>query len=274
MSSKGVPAFHNIETEMQRKFRLVVFFLVLATLVAALIREHVKNETRRWFSNDLPAPEIVRQWTERELDQSLYKLSRWEGFMPAQFCSFVEHQIRGLGLRRTETFHYLEVGVGVGAFARYILQHYPNATGMGIDLEPKAISVAAEVLPSNRMHLLVADMVEIPASSNTFDYVLVPGSLCYLHSLNDVQSALREFARVLKPGGGICASMLPSTTSEMGSCNIRIPKSTWGIEMYRVLGLKLVVMEEMNDWKLPHASGRYTTCLRKPTDDSRPHAYG
>ena len=248
---------------MQRKFRYIMLFLVLATLVAALIREHVRNETRRWFSDDLPAPEIVGQWTDEELDHTLYKLSRWEGFMPSQFRIFVEHQIRGLDLKRTEKFHYLEVGVGVGAFARYILQQYPNATGMGIDLEARAISVAEEVLPSNRMRLLVADMVQIPADSNTFDYVLVPGSLCYLHSLNDVHTAVTEFARVLKPGGGICASMLASATSEMGSCNIRIPKSTWGIEIYRDLGLELVVMEEMNDWKLPHASGRYSTCLRK-----------
>jgi SAM-dependent methyltransferase len=248
---------------MQRKFRLIPLILVLATLVTALIREYIRNGTRRWFSDDLPAPEIVRQWSEDELDQSLYKLSRWEEFTPAQFRSFVEHQISGLGLKKTDKFHYLEVGVGVGAFARYILQNYPNVTGMGIDLEPNAIAVAAEVLPSDRMHLLVANMVEIPADSNSFDYVLVAGSLCYLHSLHDVQCALAEFARVLKTGGGVCASMLASATSEMGSCNIRIPKSTWGNDIYRALGLKLVTMEEMNDWKLPHAFGRYATCLRK-----------
>jgi hypothetical protein len=154
---------------MQRKFRLILPFLVLATLITALIQEYIRNKTRRWFADDLPAPEIVRRWSEDQLDKSLYKLSRWEEFTPAQFSSFVEHQIRGLGLKKNDKFHYLEVGVGVGAFARYILRNYSNATGVGIDLEPYAISLAAEVLPSVCMHLLVADMVEIPADSNSFD---------------------------------------------------------------------------------------------------------
>ena len=253
-----------MSTQRSSKYKTIVLLLMFATfLCAILVREYKRNETRRWFSSDLPNSIIVRQWTEEVLDQSLYKLSRWDAFTPAQFQRFVQHQIRGLGLEHTEKFHFLEVGVGVGAFARYILQNYPNATGMGIDLEPNAISVAVEILPRNRMHLLVADMVEIPANSSSFDYVLVPGSLCYLHSLHDVQTALAEFARVLKPGGGMCASMLASASSEMGSCNTRIPKSTWGKSIYQAFGLKLVSMEEMNDWKLPHAFGRYATCLRK-----------
>lgn len=241
----------------------LLFLIIMATLVACLVSDYIGNETRRWFTKDLPDPEIVRQWTEEELDQSLYKLSRWDGFTPTQFQSFVQHQVAGLGLEHAEKFHYLEVGVGVGAFARYVLQQYPNSTGMGIDLEPMAISVAALVLPLHRIRLVVADMVKIPADSGSFDYVLVAGSLCYLHSLHDVHLALAEFARVLKPGGGMCASMLASATSDMGSCNVRIPKSTWGFEIRVLHGLRLVTMEEMNDWNLPHAHGRYATCLRK-----------
>ena len=87
----------------------------------------------------------------------------------------------------------------------------------------------------------------------------MPGSLCYLHSMDDVLSSLAEMARVLKSGGGLCASMLASRTSDTGSCNIRIPKHIW----HNRPGLTLVSMQEMDDWGLPHSSGRYAVCLRK-----------
>jgi SAM-dependent methyltransferase len=239
-----------------------IFLLIFATLVALFVGDYIRNSTRRWFSEDLPDPEYVRQWPESMRDEALYKLSRWDGFDPAQFRSFVEHQIRGLELNDPfEKFHFLEVGVGVGAFARHILHKYPNSTGMGIDLEPRAIAIAAEVLPHDRMALYVGDMLKIPAEAHSFHYVLVPGSLCYLHSLDDVLLAVAEFSRVLKPGGGLCASMLPGATSELMSCNVRVPKSIWTLGSRS--GLRLVSMEEMSEWKLPHAFGRYSTCLRK-----------
>jgi ubiquinone/menaquinone biosynthesis C-methylase UbiE len=95
--------------------------------------------------------------------------------------------------------------------------------------------------------------------SDTFDHVFVPGTLCYLHSLIEVKEALQQFIRVLRTGGGLCISMLPSTTSETGSCNTRIPKTVWkNLDL-----LHLVTMEEMDDWNLPHSMGRYAVCLRK-----------
>lgn len=241
------------------RLREVGITIILTVLVFVLTREYVRTASRRWFSDSLPEAELVRHWTDVELDRRLHKLSRWEEFDSAQFQSFVKHQIRGLGLKKSEEFSFLEVGVGVGAFARYMLLNYPNATGMGIDVQAKAISVAAEVLPRDRFRLLVADMVSLPANKSSFDYVLVPGSLCYLYSLDDVILAVAEFTRVLRPGGGLCVSMLPSATSPMGSCNTRIPKSVWT----SAKRLRVVTMEEMNDWNLPHSLGRYSTCLRK-----------
>ena len=236
---------------------------LLATLLALFVFEYARNGTRRWFTDALPEPYRVQRWTDAELDAKLYKLSRWEEFDPAQFQSFVAHQIRGLALNDPhEAFHFLEVGVGVGAFARHLLRQYPNATGVGLDLEPKAISIAAAILPRERMALQVGDMRRLPAPAEAFDYVLAPGSLCYLHSLDDVRAALAEFVRVLRPGGGLCASMLASATSGMGSCNLRIPKSVW-LQARAPLGLRVVSVDNMDDWKLPHAFGRYAICLRK-----------
>lgn len=237
--------------------------LIIITLVTYNIFDYVRNSTRRWFSEDLPALDLVKRWNESELDTKLHELSRWDTFSSNQFQSFVEHQIHGLAIKNTDQFRYLEVGVGVGAFARHILKKYPKSTGLGIDIEEKAIRLAREILPHDRMHLLVANMLQIPAVDNSFDYVLVPGSLCYLHSIKDVHLALAEFVRVLRHGGGLCASMIASMTSNMGSCNVRIPKNMWFSTAKAEFGLEIITMEEMDDWKLPHGLGRYSTCLRK-----------
>lgn len=249
--------------------RCIAIVLVTSVLSAINIGHYMTNKTRRWFTDDLPQPELIHAWTDSELDTRLHGLSRWDGFTPAQFKSFVDHQIKPLALNITQQFRYLEVGVGVGAFARHILNTYPNASGIGIDLEEPAILIAKTVLPAARMHLLVANMLSIPALDNTFDYVLVPGSLCYIDSLCSILQAISEFVRVLKPGGGLCASMLPSSTSNMGSCNIRIPKNFWILEAKQDYNLHLLSMEEMDDWNLPHALGRYSVCSRKHMQSSR-----
>ena len=228
---------------------------------------YARNSTRRWFTEDLPDVDTVKGWTPEQLDRSLRELSRWDGFSNGQFQSFVAHQVKGLeGGVVNRSFTFLEVGVGVGAFARHFLSLYPNATGLGIDLEPQAIAIAAAHLPRERIALAVADMRAIPAPSASFDRVLVPGSLCYLHSIYEVQAALTEFARVLRPGadGGLCASMLADATSNMGSCNVRIPRALWrshGFLPRPFWGMEAQI-EAMDRWGLPHSLGRYSVCLR------------
>ena len=242
----------------------VVLVLVMACLTATIIREYVRNGTRRWFTEALPDPYEIGNWTEEQLDVGLYQLSRWDGFTQAQFRSFVEHQISPLGISSNDTFRFMEIGVGVGAFARNVLKMFPLATGTGVDLERDVIAIAERVLPRERMSLFVTDMENLfMAHEDEFDYVFVPGALCYQHSLTSVQSTLKHFTSILKPGGGICASMLASATSEMGSCNVRIPKEIWRTERLAGLRLKCFSLENMNDWNLPHSMGRYSVCCRK-----------
>jgi SAM-dependent methyltransferase len=248
---------------MKRKQGLFLA-VIMACMWAVIIKEYIREGTRRWFKEALPGSDIVANWTEEQLDSELYKFSRWDGFTQEQFRQFVYHQIRPLRIDTNQTFRFMEVGVGVGAFARYILQMFPFAVGTGIDLEGEVIAIAEKVLPRARMNLSVSNMVRIGfAESNGFDFVFVPGALCYLHSLLEVQTALGEFARITRSGGAICASMLASATSEMGSCNVRLPKETWSTENLSALKLKCFSLEEMDEWHLPHSMGRYSVCLKK-----------
>jgi trans-aconitate methyltransferase len=148
--------------------------------------------------------------------------------------------------------------VGVGAFSRVLLQDFPSSSMIGIDHSPKAVSIAAVVLPSNRSKVFVADMAALPASLGKFDHILSPGSLCYLRSLRAVRDALSAYMRLLRPSGGFCASMLPVSWDERGSCSTYIPESFWA----DLPDFCLVSSESMENWPVS-GGGRYSICGRK-----------
>jgi ubiquinone/menaquinone biosynthesis C-methylase UbiE len=256
--------FMSIQNIEQRRWCVAILVpITVLALVAIFVIDRYEH-TYVWFDTALPDPDEVARWDENKRFNHLYQLSRWEGFLSGtQFNRFVRDQIDGLGRNKTDKFHFLEVGVGVGAFALEVLKMYPFASGAGIDVVPRAIAIAEVVLPRERMLVKVGDMRNIEFGASEFDVVYVPGAVCYLLSIEDVKVAVSEFYRVLKPYGGLCLSMIASDTSDMGSCNTRIPKAFWTNDMAAKYGFKVLKLDDMEDWHLPHASGRYSICLRK-----------
>lgn len=93
----------------------------------------------------------------------------------------------------------LEIGIGSGLN----LPFYEPATVAevcGLDPSAEMLGMAAEAAESARfdVELVRAGAEEIPLESDSFDTVLLTYTLC---SITDVEPALREMARVLKPGG-------------------------------------------------------------------------
>ena len=244
-----------------KRHSLILSAIIVFTAVIISVLYYYYRHTLLWFSSDLPTPTEVQTWDTAKRFNSLYRLSRWEGFVSGnQFNRFVRSQIN-----RSSAFHFLEVGVGVGAFALEILKMFPKASGIGIDNAPHAIAIAKVVLPPGKMQVKLGDMRQIDAKPSEFDVVFVPGAICYLLSLDEVREAVAEFHRVLKSGGSLCLSMIASDTSPMGSCNTRISKSFWTDTTNRLL-FSVVLMDEMDHWHLPHSMGRYSVCLRKNGD--------
>ena len=89
----------------------------------------------------------------------------------------------------------LDLGCGEGA----TLYHLGGPAGaVGVDLFPKKIAFAAQVLPECRF--LAASVYELPFARGEFDHLLVRD---LIHHLQEPERFVDECARVLAPGGRI-----------------------------------------------------------------------
>jgi ubiquinone/menaquinone biosynthesis C-methylase UbiE len=91
------------------------------------------------------------------------------------------------------TGEVLEVAVGTGLN----LPHYPSGVRLvGLDLSPSMLAVARERAPG--ADLRTGDAQNLPFPDSHFDTVVSTFSMC---AIPDHRRAIREMARVLRPGG-------------------------------------------------------------------------
>lgn len=92
----------------------------------------------------------------------------------------------------------LDLGCGEGRVARDLSKRGHNV--VGIDAAPTLVRLAREAHP--RGEYLVADAARLPLEDKSFDLVVAFNTLM---DFDDMPGALREAARVLDPGGRLCA---------------------------------------------------------------------
>ena len=93
----------------------------------------------------------------------------------------------------------LEVGCGSGSLAIAAGLNMPNAEVIGLDLNPDRFSHTLAELPPN-VKLRQGEAGHLPFPADTYDLVY---SRFLLQYLSDRQGAVREMARVCRPGGRI-----------------------------------------------------------------------
>jgi SAM-dependent methyltransferase len=92
----------------------------------------------------------------------------------------------------------LEIGCGTGLFTKE-LARTDNAI-VAIDVSDALIMKAKErISPATNVSFIVGNAYETEFKSGSFDFIVGSSSLHHL----DVDLALREFSRILKPGGGM-----------------------------------------------------------------------
>ena len=107
--------------------------------------------------------------------------------------------VRGRVSRAAPWGDVLELGVGTGSN----LRSYPADVSIhGIDVSAPALAIAAARARGidRRVVLTVADAAALPFPHASFDTIVATFVLC---SVGDVDGALREARRVLRPGGTI-----------------------------------------------------------------------
>ena len=93
----------------------------------------------------------------------------------------------------------LDLGTGTGRILELLAPHLER--GLGIDLSPAMLSVARARLDRaglRQCSVRHADIFDLPVPRDSFDVVIVHQ---VLHFLDDGARAIREAARVLRPGG-------------------------------------------------------------------------
>ncbi len=97
----------------------------------------------------------------------------------------------------------LDVGTGAAAhIGRFLADQ--GLTVTGIDLSPRAISVAQELNPD--IGLIVADFRSLPLADNTFDAVV--GFYCFIYGTDvEISTALAEALRVARSGARLLAAV-------------------------------------------------------------------
>lgn len=156
----------------------------------------------------------------------------------------------------------MEIGVGVGAWMRTFLRAFPLATGAGIDYEQSAIDVANVVLPASQIKVQRLNMFDVPETfkDRQFDFVFIPGTLCYSETFAKLTGLIEGLIthRVIKSGGKMSVTMINYSGSSPGSCVTGVEKEYWS----STPGWKLIEIQNMDDWKLPHSFGRYAAYVQ------------
>lgn len=94
----------------------------------------------------------------------------------------------------------LEVGAGRGWSSQRILETFPQVALTAIDIDPR-VAVAFTHLQERygqRLHFMTADLLHLPFDRASFEIVVAINAL---HYVEDIPEAVRQFLRVVRPGG-------------------------------------------------------------------------
>jgi ubiquinone/menaquinone biosynthesis C-methylase UbiE len=145
----------------------------------------------------------------------------------------------------------LDFGCGIGRLTGGLANHFKDVTG--VDVASTMLASARE-LHSNRTNLEFAlnqnkDLRWIPDSS--FDFVLSLLVLQHLDTTRTIETFLREFVRILKPGGAIVVQLPTSVPAHRPPLPGWRTRAGWRLRTAKILrrvGVPAQVLYKRFDW--------------------------
>lgn len=107
--------------------------------------------------------------------------------------------VRALGGRRSGEVRVLDAGCGSGGLIRRLAERRADWRWTGVDLEPLACELA-HARTAGRADIVAGSVTALPFPDESFDAVV---SADVIYHVDDDGAALREFFRVLRPGGAV-----------------------------------------------------------------------
>lgn len=140
---------------------------------------------------------------QQRVQENYDRLSRWYDLMASSEYSWVLAGLKMLNIQPGE--QVLEVGVGTGrGMLALASQAVIPGRLVGLDISSGMLQVAAhkinQKIPVGRIHLLQANMLQLPFLSSTFDVAWMSFTLELWDDLGMV-CALHELRRVLRSAG-------------------------------------------------------------------------
>jgi len=109
------------------------------------------------------------------------------------------------GLPKKNGIFVLDVATGTGDFAFSLFKYQPGAIIIGVDLAPAMLKKATLKYKNKskgmqQYHAVQGDALKLPIKPHSLDVVMIAYGI---RNVPDVDEALQEFQRVLKPGGHV-----------------------------------------------------------------------
>jgi SAM-dependent methyltransferase len=194
----------------------------------------------------LSAAEIRAHWSSQASRHGLQPASSWSDWRA------IELEIDAISRSLDKGLDVLDAGCATGySTARYAA--LTDAPVLGVDFVPEMVTYALErrnALPpdiQSRLEFRLGDVRDLQLDDETFDRVISTRVVINLAEREEQGRALREYARVLRPGG----LLLLSEATLQGLQRLNALRSEWGLTPIDIPGFNLYLDEEA----LPDAAG-------------------